>query len=434
MAKKKFTNYKDCIEYLYSLERVGIKYSLKNITTLLEKADNPHLKYKTLHVAGTNGKGSVSSMLNSILMEAGFKTGLYTSPHIKDFRERIRVDGKMISTDYVLDFTNRMHATVEKIKPSFFEVTTAMAFEYFAEKKVKYAVIETGLGGRLDSTNLVKPEITIITSIGIDHTEFLGDTIEKIAGEKAGIIKKGITCVTGKLGKEAYAVIEKKCEEKKAPLINSWKKVSLSMKSKNESGFKFNAAYKSLKLKDVQFPIIGNYQGVNIKTSLAALCEFAEQEKFELKVNDIKEGLKNLQKNSGLHGRFELVHKNPKIIVDTSHNKEALSNLKTSLNYLKYENLYIIVGMMKDKDIESGLNVIRELKGNLIVTKPSYKRAAEPEELMKHTGEKGKASSTPDLKEAIEFTAGIAGKNDLILITGSFFMVSEALEIINKYY
>ena len=198
MIKDKFRNYNKCIEYLFGLERAGIKYNLKNISSLLKYLKNPQRNFKSIHIAGTNGKGSVSSILNSVLIEKGFKTGIYTSPHIRDFRERILVNGKFISKKFILDFTNKIHPEIERIKPSFFEVTTAMAFEYFSQKKVDYAVVETGLGGRLDSTNVMMPVVSVITSIGIDHVEFLGKTIKKISYEKAGIIKKNTPVIVGK--------------------------------------------------------------------------------------------------------------------------------------------------------------------------------------------------------------------------------------------
>lgn len=423
MKNNKFTNYDKCLEFLFGLERVGIKYDLKNIKALLKFLDNPQKKFKSIHIAGTNGKGSVASALNSVLIENGFVTGLYTSPHIIDFRERILINGEKISKQFVIDFTNRVYKLITKIIPSFFEVTTAMAFEYFAQKKVDYAVIETGLGGRLDSTNVLKPILSIITGISIDHTEYLGNTIKGIAKEKAGIIKHGIPVVIGNIKGIAKEVIKKKSFEKSSEFIESKKVSGIKILSKNEIGIQID--YKGSKIK---YPVIGDYQISNIKTSLSAINKFCVIENTEIKNGVIKKGFENLVKNSNFYGRFQLVKRNPSVVIDVSHNIEGIANIKSSLKYFRYKNLFIIFGMMKDKNFKACVNEIEKLDAKIILTKPDYKRAAEPEILYKSAINKKKFFISENIKSAYKNAMKFAGKNDLILVTGSFFLLSDFLK------
>ncbi|HEX2786742.1 MAG TPA: folylpolyglutamate synthase/dihydrofolate synthase family protein [Ignavibacteria bacterium] len=408
---KKFTSYNKCIDYLFSLERVGIKYDLKNINLILDKLGRPEKSFKAIHIAGTNGKGSVSAMTNSILIESGFKTGLYTSPHILDFRERILIDGKLISKKFIVDFTNKLIPLIQKIKPSFFEVTTALAFEYFRQKQVKFAVIETGLGGRLDSTNVLNPIIEIITSISIDHTNFLGSTIEKITKEKAGIIKKNSVCIIGNVSATSKKIIKQVCKKQNAKFIDSDK----------------------TKISNLTLPLIGAYQQNNLRTAVAALKEILKKEKLPHIKKNIKRGLKNIVSNSNFHGRFELINKNPKIIIDVSHNEQSLKNLSDNLKQVQYKNLYVIFGLMKDKQIAQCISQIKKLKAEkIILTKPEYKRAAEPEELAEFFNSTKNIITKPDLKESYNFIKTAFKKDDLLLITGSFFVVSDFLKTYKK--
>jgi dihydrofolate synthase/folylpolyglutamate synthase len=408
---KQFKSYNKCIDYLFSLERVGIKYDLKNINLILDKLGRPEKSFKAIHIAGTNGKGSVSAMINSVLMESGFKTGLYTSPHILDFRERILIDGKLISKNFIIDFTNKLITLIQKIQPSFFEVTTALAFEYFRQKRVKFAVIETGLGGRLDSTNILKPIIEIITSISIDHTNFLGNAIEKITKEKAGIIKKNSICVIGNVPAKSKKIIKQVCKKQKTKLIDSSK----------------------VKISNLSLPLIGAYQKNNLRTAVAALREISEQEKLPQIKSNIKSGLKNIISNSNFHGRFEQINNNPKIIIDVSHNEQSLKNLSDNLKQIKYKNLYVIFGLMKDKQLSDCVAQIKKLTAEkIILTKPDYKRAAEPEELAEFFSSKKNIITKPGLKESYKYVQNQFGKNDLLLVTGSFFVVSDFLKTYKK--
>jgi dihydrofolate synthase / folylpolyglutamate synthase len=425
---KKLRNYKDCIEYLFGLERAGIKYDLKNIRVILKFLGNPEKKFKSIHIAGTNGKGSVASIINSVLMESGFKTGLYTSPHITDFRERILINGKMIPEDFIMDFTIRMKKLIDKIKPSFFEITTAMAFEYFAIKKVEFAVIEAGLGGRLDSTNVLKPVISIITGISIDHTEYLGNTIENIAFEKAGIIKRNIPCVAGKMDASSKKVIALKCEEKKSKLLDAEKSADIRIKERRENFMKVQTYFAGEQI-ILKYPVIGNYQIRNIRTALTALKETGRNEHINFSPKSLKSGFEKIISNSKFYGRFQKVSDNPKIIIDVSHNAQGIKNIRDNLKYFKYKNPYIIFGMMKDKEYIKCLNELEKLNATVILTKPDYKRAEEPEILYKSVKRKENFFIAENIKAAYKSAARTANKNDLILITGSFFLASDFLKL-----
>jgi len=423
-----FTDYNKTIDYLFKLERRGIKYNLNNIRKLLEFLGNPERNFKSIHIAGTNGKGSVSSIINSILIEKGFKCGLYTSPHITDFRERILVNGVWCSKKFVIDFTNKINKLIIEIEPSFFEVATAMAFEYFSQKNVDYAVIETGLGGRLDSTNVLMPELSIITTIAIDHVDFLGDTIEKIAYEKAGIIKKKIPVVTGNLKPAALKVVKAKVEKTKSELINSASK-EIKVSKKSETGFDF-----SFDKNKYHFPIIGDYQLHNLKTVLTAVNVLSEKNNLSITHDEIQRGLSTIKLNSNFYGRFDIIKNNPKIVTDVSHNEQAFQNIADNLKYFKYKKLIIIFGMMKDKHYKKCLNILSKIDAKIILTRPLYPRAEEPQKLYESVKDKSKFIPIQKLGDAFSFALKSIKKNDMILVAGSFFLVSEFLEIFKKHY
>lgn len=423
----KFKSYKECIPYLFNLERAGIKYDLNNIKLLLSFLDNPQTQFKSIHIAGTNGKGSVSSLLNSYLMEKGFKTGLYTSPHLRDFRERISVSGRLISRHFILEFMNKIYNEIEKIKPSFFEVTTAMAFEYFKKRKVEYAVIETGLGGRLDSTNVLKPVLSVITSLSIDHVEFLGNSIEKITYEKGGIIKKNIPVVIGNVSDVSKQILKKTAKKNNSEIIFSSGKNKIKIIRRSENGLYFDLNSKSSNL---YFPMIGDYQVSNLKTFLSAADALKKYENLDYNEEVLRRSLKNIKRNSNISGRFELISENPKIILDVSHNLQAIQNIKKNLIYFKFEKLIIIFAMMKDKNYEECLSELSKLRAKIILTKPEYKRSAEPSELLKAVKRNRSGFIVKnDLKSAVKEAREISGRKDLILITGSFFLAGDYLNL-----
>ncbi|MBK8981398.1 MAG: bifunctional folylpolyglutamate synthase/dihydrofolate synthase [Ignavibacteria bacterium] len=382
MIAGKFKSYKSAVEYLFALERAGIKYDLTNITKLLRITGNPHLNFKSIHVAGTNGKGSVASILNSALIESGIRTGLYTSPHISDFRERILVNGKFISKKFILDFVNVMHKEIEKIKPSFFEVTTAMAFSYFSKMKTEYAVIETGLGGRLDSTNIITPVLSVITGISLDHTEYLGNSISSITKEKGGIIKKRIPAVAGKLTAVSKKILLEIALEKSTSVLFSDRKKIIKITRRKETGFNFKIEKDET---EYFFPVIGDYQTVNIATALCCLKILKDNEGPDVSRQIFKKSLINVVRNSHYKGRFELVSKHPKVITDISHNLQGINNIESNLKYFKFKKAVIIFGMMNDKNYADCIKELKRLKHPVIFTKPDYKRAAEPETLFSIT-------------------------------------------------
>jgi dihydrofolate synthase/folylpolyglutamate synthase len=423
-----YNTYNEKLDYLFNLERAGIKYDLSNIKALLKVLGNPQNSYKIIHVAGTNGKGSVSSMIFSYLVEAGYCSGLYTSPHIVDFRERIICNKRMISRKFIVDFVDKMRPHIKKINPSFFEVTTAMAFDYFRHCRADYAVIETGLGGRLDSTNVVDPVASVITGISVDHVEYLGSTIPGIAKEKAGIIKSGRPVVIGKLSSEAKKVTVQKAKSENSKLYDSWRRIKGSIVSRSESGLTV-----LLDGKKYFIPEVGDFQLINAKTALSTLKVIFDKTEKPFSPAVLASSLKNITGNSHLHGRFELISKKPKVIIDVSHNLEAIKNLKQNLNYFRYRDLYIVLGMMHDKDYCSCINEISKIDCKVILTRPKYSRAAEPQTMLgcvkKH---RGKFTAFDELKEAYSHVMKMLGRTDMLVVTGSFFLAGEFIELFGK--
>ncbi|MBI5402744.1 MAG: bifunctional folylpolyglutamate synthase/dihydrofolate synthase [Ignavibacteriae bacterium] len=427
----KFTSYAKCIKFLFGLERAEIKYDLKNIRALLKSCGNPERKFKSIHIAGTNGKGSVASMVYSVLTESGINAGLYTSPHITDFRERILINGEMISRKFVMDFTNRNLRLIEKIKPSFFEVNTAMAFEYFAEKEVDIAVIEAGLGGRLDSTNVIKPVVSVITGIAIDHTEYLGNTIESIASEKAGIIKKKIPCIAGLMEKKALNVIKRKCGKDSSKFYYAENLWNIKRKKITDEYTEYRVSRKrqGSEIINIEFPVSGKYQQYNIKTAFTALDIIGIEAGITFSEDNIQSGIRNIKINSKFFGRFQKVSDSPGTVIDVSHNVQGIKNIRENLKSCRYNKLYIIFGMMKDKEYEKCIRELEKLDAEIILTKPGYKRAEEPEVLFSKAGKKEKFSISENIKAAVKYLEKNAGKGDMILITGSFYLVSDFVKL-----
>ena len=433
MNLDKFTSYNTALKYLFELERAGIKYDLSNIRKLLKILGNPHKNFKSVHIAGTNGKGSVSSIINSVLIEKGIRTGLYTSPHILDFRERILVNGKFISKKFILGFVNRMYDEIEKIKPSFYEVTTAMAFEYFSFMKMEISVIETGLGGRLDSTNIITPLISVITGISIDHIEYLGSSISSITREKGGIIKKKVPVVTGNLKPVSKKILSSIALEKNSPIYNSFKEKNYEIAERTETGFYFTL---NKKKERYFFPVIGDYQIENICTAVNTLKILKDTYGIAVDSDILKNGFQNIKINSGYKGRFEIVSEktsdSPKLITDISHNVQGIKNIENNLKYFKFDKAVIIFGMMNDKNYKDCILELKRLNHHVIFTKPEYSRSAKPEDLFNVIkGNKEKFDHRKNFKEAYELALSMTKKNDLILITGSFFLVSDFLRLLN---
>lgn len=433
-------SYQDTIDYLYSrlpmFSRIGaaaIKKDLDNTISICNFLGNPEKKFKTIHVAGTNGKGSTSHMLASIFQEAGYTTGLYTSPHLYDFRERIKVNGEMCSKDFVTAFTNKMKGLIDEIEPSFFELTVGMAFEYFAEKKCDIAIIETGLGGRLDSTNVISPELSIITNIGWDHMALLGNTLLAIALEKAGIIKKETPVVISEVIPETKQIFKEKATAMQAPIYFSEDFLQLQSFQNNwqTALFEFNQPIIHLldaplftKNFTVECDLPGKYQYKNLKGVLVAI-QLLSQMGWKLKAPKILSALKQVKKNTGLMGRWECIQENPRVILDVAHNEHGIKALLEQLETLHYQHLHIVTGMVKDKDIHSVLTLLPK-NACYYFTQSHIPRALPANELAIIAKEIGIIGSIHEnVNTALTEATKNANPNDLIIVIGSIFLVAE---------
>lgn len=380
----------------------ALKDKLDNILVFSETLDNPHKKFKSIHVAGTNGKGSSSHMLASILQEAGYKVGLYTSPHLKDFRERIKINGKVVSKDFVKEFIRIHKAFFEANELSFFEMTVGMAFHYFAEQEVDVAIVEVGLGGQWDSTNIIIPEVSLITNIGLDHTQILGDTLEKIALEKAGIIKNGIPVVISELQPETEGIFKLLAAKKRAKITFA----------------------EDLPIKDFTTDLLGSYQTKNIKGVVAALGEL---QGFQIKQSHIKKGLENSIKNTGILGRWQVLDKDPLVVCDTAHNKEGLQMVLKQIEQHKPKNLHFVLGFVDDKNL---VDILKLFPKDAIYywVKPNVPRGLDAEELKRISLDFGlKGVVFKSVQKGLEKALQLAKPNDLIYVGGSTFVVAEVV-------
>jgi len=386
------------------------KASLDTTYALDKYFNHPHRNYKTIHVGGTNGKGSTSHMLASILQEQGYKTGLYTSPHLLDFRERIKVNGNMIEKEYVVDFIEQNNKIIEKLCPSFFEITVAMALQLFADQRVDIAVIEVGMGGRLDSTNIITPLISIITNISKDHCQFLGNTEEEIAKEKGGIIKEHIPIVLGEQNDKTDVVFRKIAHNKKSPLIHA----------SPENIFDSEQISPAPDLR-------GNYQQKNISTVVATCNELQQRQLLFIQRNSIEKGISNTIKNTGLLGRWQTLLEKPLTICDTAHNYAGIKEVSSQLRNLQ-KKLHIVWGMVSDKNIEDIIDLL-PTEATYYITQPNISRAMQKEDLfVQFQSKRFTASVHNSVSEAFKHAIKNAQKNDVIFIGGSTFVVADFLE------
>jgi dihydrofolate synthase/folylpolyglutamate synthase len=427
--------YPQTIEFLFSqlpaYHRIGkaaYKSDLNNTILLDNYFRHPHRDFLSIHVAGTNGKGSVSHMIASVLQEAGYKTGLYTSPHLKDFRERIKVNGAMIPEEEVVTFIAEHRGIFESIKPSFFEMTVAMAFNYFAECKVDVAVIEVGLGGRLDSTNIISPVLSIITNIGHDHMDLLGDTIEKIAGEKAGIIKRKTPVVISETQTETENVFKVKATVSDSPIYFADKCFSCKLSKYENPGEGRKYLIKDLSTGHItkgEIPLAGDYQSGNLQAVFASIKIL--NEKFEISERNLITGIGKTVLNTGLLGRWQVLNKSPLTICDTGHNKEGLEYVLRQIKNTEKSVLHIILGFVNDKDLNSVLPLF-PTDAKYYFTKASVPRALNEINLKNEAEKYGLiGDSFSDVKTAYEVSRKRAEKSDLIFIGGSTFIVAEVV-------
>ena len=430
-------NYKQTLEYLYSqlpmFHRVGAaayKADLNNTIALCNLLNHPYQSFKCIHIAGTNGKGSVSHFIASILQKSGLKVGLYTSPHLKDYRERIKINGKMIPETYVVNFINKYHKEFERIKPSFFETTVSIAFQYFKEEKVDIAVIETGLGGRLDSTNIISPLLSVITNIGYDHTNLLGNTIEEIAYEKAGIIKNNTPVVIGESNLISKPVFIKKATECNAPIYfaDAEYQIRNIQQPSNESNkltidiYKFN----SLAYQNLRMGLTALYQLKNIKTVLKSI-EITKSLKFQISNESIYNGIENVINNTGLYGRWQILSHHPLTICDTGHNEDGINEVLKQIDITQHNTLHFVIGMVNDKDVESVLKLLPK-DAIYYFCKANIPRGMDVNDLAimaRNNKLQGKTYSS--VKKAMMDAQKNAQKNDLVFIGGSTYVVAEII-------
>jgi dihydrofolate synthase/folylpolyglutamate synthase len=425
-------NYQETLDYLFNalpmFQRVGAaayKADLTNTIALCSQLGNPQEQFKSIHVAGTNGKGSTSHTLASIFQSAGYKTGLYTSPHLKSFTERIRINGEELNKDDVVEFVATHKDFLDQLQPSFFEMTVGLAFWYFAKEQVDIAIIEVGMGGRLDSTNVISPELCVITNIGFDHTQFLGDTLPLIAGEKAGIIKQGVPVVVSHTQKEIQSVFFQKASSMEANLVfadQQWK-VTRTQNPDASQLARFQVKGRSDAF-ELEFGLRGDYQRFNLPGILEAV-EQLRQKGWNLSKEALHMGLARVSEQTGLKGRWHILQTQPLTIADTGHNEAGILEVVNQLKRYTYSQLWMVIGMVNDKDISKVLDLLPK-DATYIFCQASIPRAMDAHELASKALEKGlKGEVILKVTDAIEFARKNAGADDLIFIGGSTFVVAE---------
>ena len=427
-------NYQETLDWMFNklpmYQRIGgaaYKADLNNTIQLLDYLGQPHKNFKSVHVAGTNGKGSTSHMLASIFQEAGYKTGLYTSPHLRDFRERIRINGEMIPQENVVDFISQHQTFFAGLGLSFFEMTVGMAFDYFAKEQVDIAIVEVGMGGRLDSTNLITPELSVITNIGLDHVQFLGDTLEKIAGEKAGIIKDGVPVVIGETQPETHAVFEAKAAECHSPIyfadqLFDCDKIHIESNRKQEFDlWKNNKLY----LEACEIPLMGLYQKKNLTTVICAIDLL--RERFSLTDDAIRDGLANVIRNTHLMGRWQILNDDPLTIADTGHNVDGIKEVVSQLAEMTFNKLHFVIGMVNDKDIDHVLQLLPH-HCEYYFCKADIPRGLDANILAQKAFELGLNGKVYDsVRDAYQSAVNAAYFDDVIFVGGSNFIVAEVV-------
>ncbi len=416
--------YKQAVNYLYDLQKYGVKFGLSKTSNIVKKMGNPHKGQKYIHIGGTNGKGSVSAMIESVLMKSGLKVGFYSSPHLVRFTERFRINRKEISKKMVVELVEEIKSVIDPAEPpTYFEATTAMALAYFAREKTDIAIMEVGMGGRLDSTNIIRPLVTAITNISLEHQSFLGSTLLEIAYEKAGIIKRGVNTITSATQPKVSKYFSKVCEEKKAPCFQVGKDIRYRS---SENGFNYYGLKR--KIKDINLSLKGEFQHRNTALAIGVL-ELLEKKGYKLEEDDIKSGVEE----TTWPGRIQVLSEKPLVVVDGAHNPGAANVLVEAVkNDFTYKKLILVLGVMADKDIDSIVKDLAGMADQVICSSPEYFRAAAPEDLYKIVSPYNKNTKViKTLPEAIKKAKKQAKAGDMILITGSLFTVGEALSIID---
>ncbi|MBU2466672.1 MAG: bifunctional folylpolyglutamate synthase/dihydrofolate synthase [Bacteroidetes bacterium] len=427
-------NYPETLQWMFAqlpmYQRVGAaayKADLDNTIRLLEMLDQPQKRFPAIHIAGTNGKGSVSHMIAAVLQTAGYKTGLYTSPHLRDFRERIRINGEIIPEERVIQFIAKHQQDFEAMQLSFFEMTVGMAFDYFADEEVDIAVVETGMGGRLDSTNMVQPLLSVITNIGYDHMQFLGDTLPKIAAEKAGIIKAEIPVVVGETQPEVSAVFEAKAHALSAPLyVADQLFEARRIQQDSEMSQRFDLwKGDQIYYEDLTLPLLGHYQQMNLVTAVCALDLI--RDRFAWSDNDLWHGMENVVQLTGLKGRWQVLGRMPLCVADTGHNAAGIRQNMMQLSQLRYEKLHFVLGVVNDKKLDDILQLL-PANAQYYFCRPDIPRGLDAEELSKIAfgfGLRGEVYHT--VTDAYRHARELAGSRDVVFVGGSTFVVAEVV-------
>lgn len=427
-------NYQETLEYLYSrlpmFTRVGagaFKKDLHNTIELCKQLGDPQHQFKSIHIAGTNGKGSTSHMLAAIFQQAGYKTGLYTSPHLLDFRERIRINGEMVPTAFVTEFTEQLKPTIESLEPSFFELTVAMAFQYFALEQVDIAIIEVGLGGRLDSTNIITPELSVITNISYDHMNILGNTLPEIAAEKAGIIKAGVPAVISETQSEIESVFVNKAASVNAPLHFADHEWIVQQSEFSEGRLRLGVQHThSGDLTTIHTDLSGQYQLKNILGVLSAV-RILQQQNWDLPWQGVITALGHVKKLTGLRGRWEIISRDPLTIFDVGHNQAGITEVVHQLRHMVYRHLHIVTGFVKDKEVNKVLPIFPPA-ATYYFCKAQIPRAMDEKELAATASQHGlRGHAYASVQQAFLAAKQHAHKDDVILVCGSFFVVSEVM-------
>jgi dihydrofolate synthase/folylpolyglutamate synthase len=421
------SEYQKSIDYLFGLQKYGIKFGLNSTEKLLERVGNPHHRLRFIHIAGTNGKGSTAAILSGVLRSHGLKTGLYTSPHLVRFTERFKINDEEVSAKRTLEVFEKIYQTLDLNEPpTFFEMVTAMAFLYFAEEQVDLVIAETGMGGRLDATNVINPEVCVITNIAFDHQEFLGATLSTIAREKAGIIKKGTPLVTGALQPVVQGILKTTCMNKAAPLYRF--KSDFKIRRNPDGSFRYQGLYKQWP--GLSINLRGQHQVGNAALALAALEILEKKGYVHVDQGTLEHALKEIK----WPARLEVLDLNPMIILDGAHNPQGAETLREALrDTFSYKKLHLVLGIMADKDVRGILRKLLPMAETAIFTKPRYQRAANPEELRKMARPYiQKHYVIPDPASAIQEARQLAGPDDLICIAGSLYFAGEVKEIFGE--
>jgi dihydrofolate synthase/folylpolyglutamate synthase len=424
-----FVTYSDSIAFLYGLQKFGMKFGLRGIRGLLRRLGNPETRFPSVHIAGTNGKGSSASMIAAVFAAAGYKTALYTSPHLTDFRERVRIDGKPIAPKDVARLATLIRPEVERRQSTFFEAATAIAFKYFAERRIDIAIVETGLGGRLDATNVLRPLVTAITTIGLEHTQILGKHLSEIAREKGGIIKRGVPCITGVKQEKAARILGKISGSKHAAFVRLGPRMirlrRLSLDG-SEADFKLPGA----RFGSLRISLAGEHQLRNALLALSVITYAARRGRFAIPESAIRRGLGDIRRYSGLQARLSVIRRNPLVLADVAHNAEAARALCLSLRRMRLKKINVVFGLMQDKNYRQVVAALRKIAGRAFIVQPRTERSRASGDLAGEFRRLGTpAQEYRSVAEGVQ--AGLRVRNGLpLLITGSHFVVGEALALL----